>query len=81
MINISKIFSWLIGQVFLAAICYFLYKYLLFDLFEKEIAYHQWIVIIIISACVLPGKDLQTELNAKLDKSNFKIFKNLPNGQ
>ena len=55
-----SVISWSIGQCVLAVICYYAYKLTLLNLFDLEISLIQWMAIVLIFACLMPGKSLST---------------------
>lgn len=63
---LATLISWIIAQLGLGLICYFLYKFFLLDLFKIEISYLQWIAIMIIFSCIIPsGKILKANTGSK----------------
>ena len=62
--------SWSIGQGILALICFVAYDWFLFDLFKIEITFIQWAAIVIIAACLMPGKLFTTKANTNEDPSS-----------
>jgi hypothetical protein len=58
--KVRAILSWSMGQAALAAICFGTYRLFLFELVNIEITFIQWVAIVIIFACLMPGKVLST---------------------
>ena len=70
-----NIISWAGAQAVLALICFLLYEYVLQDLFKVNITYIQWLAMIIIGICVLPGGNpLNTENEPQDPKSKLDNF-------
>ena len=60
--------AWSIGQCVLSLICYYAYKLVLFDLIKVDITFVQWVAIVLISACLMPGKLFTTNNDNKNNK-------------
>lgn len=62
---------WAFAQSALALICFLTYDFLLEDLFGKDVSYLQWLGIIIISACVIPGSRPTDTTNTEKRLTDF----------